>query len=552
MNATSLYVNVCRNMFSSDPEDPSNWNEIGRQIQKLRQSLTCRVCREVCINPYSSDLCQHLVCKNCLTDKQPHYQGCRWCKNTDDLSEDKQNQIVLTCYKKICELIAESPLARVNIGQNGGRNRVWTILQEGMNIPGVHIVQDDFAAASSSGIQDESDVSPVGPSCDNFGEKTAWLTANQDNIEDDERIPDGASEVNKYGVLAEDCDRAHEDLHNGMANRAVSPPTATVTVKSECDGENPVLQSKDMGESISESEVPEFTTVANGEDSQIEDDPAHLLYPSVGDKRHKHKLKHEGKNEDFIKRKKKKKHFKGSVYRDPPKPGKKHKMHSKNTLLVEQQSPQSSPSKGVLPLKIRVRKLDSDDVGYRVLCQEEMNGEVSSSADVNSGLVNGSIDSDHMDNKVLNSTVSDNNSHVLSYEKTPKKPKNLPIDESDDDFDFRTKYEFPKKCKLKSNKKLNKKSKSIFPKMPQTVLRRPQTGKPKKSKCACGTGSGVKYFSDICKTARCPCFAAGISCTTCKCRFCSNPHKSRTGHKNSNFSRAWLTEENEEELEIVT
>ena len=46
--------------------------------------------------------------------------------------------------------------------------------------------------------------------------------------------------------------------------------------------------------------------------------------------------------------------------------------------------------------------------------------------------------------------------------------------------------------------------------------------KKEKDVCGCGSGSQVKYFTDICKRQRCPCYSKGKSCATCKCRFCSN------------------------------
>lgn len=48
--------------------------------------------------------------------------------------------------------------------------------------------------------------------------------------------------------------------------------------------------------------------------------------------------------------------------------------------------------------------------------------------------------------------------------------------------------------------------------------------KDKAEACSCGSGSHVKYFTNICKRQRCPCFSQGKPCATCKCRFCSNPY----------------------------
>ena len=60
--------------------------------------------------------------------------SCSWCKDYSLFAENKQLQILLSCYKKLCEYIADTPIARNMVGTNGGTSNTLAILQEGMAI----------------------------------------------------------------------------------------------------------------------------------------------------------------------------------------------------------------------------------------------------------------------------------------------------------------------------------------------------------------------------------------------------------------------------------
>lgn len=64
--------------------------------------------------------------------------SCSWCKNWEKFAEVRQLKILLSCYKKLCEYIAATPIARSFVGANGESNSTLTILQEGMAINAVH------------------------------------------------------------------------------------------------------------------------------------------------------------------------------------------------------------------------------------------------------------------------------------------------------------------------------------------------------------------------------------------------------------------------------
>lgn len=65
MNSTSLYVSTCRLVLQADSEDASTWTDLYRLVPYLRQSLSCTVCGNLLIEPFTptDTNCQHHVCK---------------------------------------------------------------------------------------------------------------------------------------------------------------------------------------------------------------------------------------------------------------------------------------------------------------------------------------------------------------------------------------------------------------------------------------------------------------------------------------------------------
>ncbi|XP_072034001.1 uncharacterized protein [Amphiura filiformis] len=136
MNATSLYVSTCRYILHADHENPDSWGDLYRLLPYLRQSLSCCVCGNLLSDPMgpTNSTCQHHVCKGCIGGKMLLKPSCSWCKDYSLFAENKQLQILLSCYKKLCEYIADTPIARNMVGANGGTSNTLAILQEGMAI----------------------------------------------------------------------------------------------------------------------------------------------------------------------------------------------------------------------------------------------------------------------------------------------------------------------------------------------------------------------------------------------------------------------------------
>lgn len=150
MNATSLYVSTCRLVLQANGEDSASWTDLYRLIPYLRQSLSCTVCGNLLIEPYTptETNCQHHVCRSCKGGKKKLKPSCSWCKNYDKYVENVQLRILLQCYKKLCEYMTStaifknlvvndpcSPSANncslTTIGQNDGTQVLVNLIQEG-------------------------------------------------------------------------------------------------------------------------------------------------------------------------------------------------------------------------------------------------------------------------------------------------------------------------------------------------------------------------------------------------------------------------------------
>lgn len=143
MNATSLYVSTCRLVLQADIEDTSSWTDLYRLVPYLRQSLSCTVCGNLLIEPYTptETNCQHHVCRSCKGGRKKLKPSCSWCKNYDKYVENVQLRILLQCYKKLCEYVTSTSIYRsllvsaATASSNGnnaaGTSSLMDLIQEG-------------------------------------------------------------------------------------------------------------------------------------------------------------------------------------------------------------------------------------------------------------------------------------------------------------------------------------------------------------------------------------------------------------------------------------
>lgn len=134
MNASNLYISTCRLVLKADPEDHASWTDLDTLLPNLRLALSCNVCGKLLHEPYSpSDKCceQH-ICKNCLGSQNTIRPSSSCCKDHQMYRENKQLQIILLCYKKICEFLRISPIYRkiIEVVNDGGSHDLLNTIDE--------------------------------------------------------------------------------------------------------------------------------------------------------------------------------------------------------------------------------------------------------------------------------------------------------------------------------------------------------------------------------------------------------------------------------------
>ncbi|MBN3284596.1 MSL2 ligase, partial [Polyodon spathula] len=80
----------------------------------------------------TNSTCQHYVCKACKGKKMMMKPSCSWCKDYEQFEDNKQLCILVDCYRKLCEYIAESPLAQQIASAVGGSPDILAMLKEGL------------------------------------------------------------------------------------------------------------------------------------------------------------------------------------------------------------------------------------------------------------------------------------------------------------------------------------------------------------------------------------------------------------------------------------
>lgn len=140
MNATSLFVSTSRVVLQAD-EDVSSWADLHRLVPYLRQSLSCTVCSNLLIEPYTptETSCQHHVCRSCRGGRKKLKPSCSWCKDYDTYVENILLRILLQCYKKLCTYITSTEIYRSLLA--GGSSLV-ELINEGAEF------KDDYKSTS--------------------------------------------------------------------------------------------------------------------------------------------------------------------------------------------------------------------------------------------------------------------------------------------------------------------------------------------------------------------------------------------------------------------
>ena len=507
MAALPLYVTVCRNLLESNSHlDDSNdeaWEGTARKLRRLRQNLLCRICRQIRSDPYTSNGCNHVICRSCKESKKGLFGGCRHCKNPEELVEDKQTALVMRSYAKVCEILEGHRVAGVTKKCSERIDRIWDLVSEGVVLfenksVEVEIHPDDSSCHGAAG-------SCLACSSSNVSQKDdVHLSCENKAGQDGGYIKDGGS---KDGRILHDDELIKQPLSNDLITEStiITENTEMIsgTVIEKPHEENTAIKTEQklvpklfMKKEKNSSHF-KLVSKLSGDDSKLnmsDDSSKHLENGRrsehvVNGFIHEPHLHEKDVNRTADKKQGKRKHepvdvFDDIIFKSPERP--KRGIHTNNDKDCEPMLTTLKNGDGC--------KFDSDDVFH-------------SSQD-------SSDETSHKHSRRSDSGISKHTTCCGDHKEGAEKH-----------------------CGENGHRKTN-------------LIRK------NKYKCSCGTSSSVKYFSDICNHRRCVCFAAGVPCVSCKCRFCSNPHITRSDGTWASFrfkSERKTTENNHSaDVEVTT
>ncbi|KAH8281732.1 hypothetical protein KR054_002480 [Drosophila jambulina] len=116
MSAQSVYLKVTRiSLRSASNLSKRRVDELNSGIGELRRLLSCVVCCQLLMDPYSpkGKRCQHNVCRLCLRGKKRLFPRCLQCDGCSDFKTYEENRtiaLLLLCYKTLCVHLLQSSL----------------------------------------------------------------------------------------------------------------------------------------------------------------------------------------------------------------------------------------------------------------------------------------------------------------------------------------------------------------------------------------------------------------------------------------------------------
>ncbi|EDW87541.1 E3 ubiquitin-protein ligase msl-2 [Drosophila yakuba] len=116
MLAQTAYLKVTRlSLRSASNLSKRRVEELNSGIGELRQLLSCVVCCQLLVDPYSpkGKRCQHNVCRLCLRGKKHLFPSCTQCEGCSDFKTYEENRMMgtqLLCYKTLCVHLLHSAL----------------------------------------------------------------------------------------------------------------------------------------------------------------------------------------------------------------------------------------------------------------------------------------------------------------------------------------------------------------------------------------------------------------------------------------------------------
>lgn len=533
MNATKLYAQLSRKvMLLNNGVFLGEFISNDMTLLKLRSLLLCRSCKEICKEPFSSEFCQHLTCEICLREKKLRLACCKWCRNPEDLSADFQSKILIASYRKLCAILRDFVTGYIN--NTPGINldlkgKLLQTLDEGCVSPRIPWKKTEIIKAESTKPETElkstetvskatqadifppiNEETPVCPPCccrcPNVNGGPAGL--------ENPQIVDKAVEIRSDEVVLvpteKKCDY-NSDYRSDTVSSTV-PDTLPVIIKSlpveNAENKHGIFH-KDGSDRDSTNEIE--SQVKSEPNLKIESDnnlEAVVREPPVTSCQFYDALTtismKERQNRSIFEKFGLALSPTNKIENEPPprtKKIEKHRIKLKKTK--EKKLTYTCEIKPKLqPLKLKVRKVNSyDNDGFSVQYNISNSNE---NSEIENFTIRKTTDTKTSEDCTSYSDVTGSDSQEPEERKVKRKATfiNNYMSAFSDDSDFESDSAISKR-QLKSSGK-----------------------KDRSETCSCGSGSHVKYFTNICKRSRCPCFSQGRSCATCKCRCCSNPYSS--------------------------
>ena len=493
MSALPLYIAVCRNLLELNSlDDPKNelWDEAVRKLRRLRHVLQCRVCKVIRKDPYGASGCNHITCGDCKDSKKGYFSGCRYCKIPAELKPDKQTIAVLKCYAKVCEILKSYHATGADSLRKSRIEKIWDIICEGICLFKTQVDVGNVAGQK-------------GDETGEFNEQRPPDAQEKQHIEDDvDHVP------NENNVL-QDGGSFQDGRH--------TQDGVTLGLESE-ESERLPFQKEELSADQT-GLVTDLNGISGIKKESLEEKVVPKLYAKKEKNSKYFKLvskfsENEAKSE-FRPLLKECLEIRGKIVGE-----------AKNGFVHEKEFEKSSHN-GTQPLKHGKRKLSpcrsSESEKTLAACTKEKIIKSDAEHDLHR----------NYESPVCEIKDQDPSKFYHSKRNTPAKTntalhrnENTVVAKQED------------VCVKEEGQVGNARGKSENGHRQYSFLRK------NKYKCMCGNTSGIKHFSDICNHKRCVCFAAGVPCVSCKCKFCSNPHK-------SHYNVKWSTIGIESDIQAV-
>ena len=493
MSALSIYALVCRNLLQLNSLDDPNsevWEDTVRKIRRLRHVVQCRVCKFIAKDPYGASGCNHVTCRDCKQSKKGYFSGCRYCKNPTALERDKQTEVVLKCYAKVCEILQSYHANGICSHRKDRIEKIKDLVCEGVTL----FEKEDTKIRRFEQLGSTLETSQLLYPTDGIKEQHREsdvdhvlyenkLSQDGRSFQDGRRIQDGGPNKFKHELNPEEdsdfLDRMDERLHSDSHSKSELKLDLGINPHQKVNGH------LTLRNETQEANVPKRCVRKEKQSRQF-----NLASSVVNDSAHSeiHAVKQEYLDE-------------------------------KGIVLEESLNGYSC--------KELLNTIDNSGISPQKHSKRKSNSEIAPSIEKERKTI-GDGDVMESQNTLKYHTADELNSQEASEHfgnKSNQYCKALRHCHRNENKLFTKQEEV---CIQDRDQLAGKKGRQSIRHRPYSLMRK------NKYKCMCGSGSGFKQITDICSHRRCVCFAAGVPCVSCKCRFCSNPHK-------SHYSVKWST-----------